>query len=781
MRVHQLDDGFAGFSSGSDLTLNFFPASFSADGVEVLVGPYGDEQRFAQLIRDHPSWSQWRDVDDAARVFVWNMSPSLSFPDRRFRPATVRLSENSPLFCRIMLGGIERHLCDLGFAKVDRDSFVKWEAGNLCANLNVPGFAPDPRVGVSPRITLQSFVTRFRGDGPITGLIVDVDYAVRMDVPLDVLVRASFDPRGKYVKLLPGAGGPDVYRDVLIGRVESVDGADVVLDDLRDPDLRRVPAAWCTLQAGWDALDDYLHLVTGERFADLKSRIRAKFVHAISPKERLRLIEGFARTKLLGPDGTLLSIGAGLTVAFGPAVRPREHSEHFPATELQNPSYSFDPESVKTDIVPDAGLKRWGPYSRARLSGQRLRILVLAPQRYKGQVEQFVQQFQQGIRGYTSTFNGFQRKYRLTGATFTERYFPVTTGPPGDAYYNAVVQALDESTDYDLCFVVIREDFRLLHTRANPYYVCKALLLSFGTTVQDMPIEKVRMPEANLQWILNTLSLATYAKAGGTPFVLKARQVEHHELIFGIGRSIEREPGSRLGAIEQIIGFTTVFRSDGDYLLNACTPYTDFANYERRLEEVILRSVAEVAASEGIADGEEIRLIFHVYKRTGRREVHAIENAIAKLTRYRLDYALLHVNDSHHFKLFDRRNQGSPDRFGKPDAATALTPPRRMVIELGPRERLINFIGPKQYRRRGTPAPVRVTLDRSSTFTDLVYLTQQVYEFSFLSWRSFNPGIQPVTILYSELMADLNSHLRQVAPWNQDLVRTKLKRKLWFI
>jgi hypothetical protein len=260
--------------------------------------------------------------------------------------------------------------------------------------------------------------------------------------------------------------------------------------------------------------------------------------------------------------------------------------------------------------------------------------------------------------------------------------------------------------------------------------------------------------------------------------VLKARQLGRHELVFGIGHSVQRPPGSRLGRQEQVIGFTTVFRSDGDYLLNACTPYTDIANYERRLEAVILKSVEEVADIEGIDDGGELRLIFHVYKTTGQREVRAIQNAIAKLTRFQVEFALLHVNDSHNFKLFDRTNQGRPWK-GQADFG-ALIAPRRVMIEIGPRERLINFVGPQQYRGRGTPMPVRVTLDRSSTFRDLDYLAQQAYEFSFLSWRSFNPGHQPVTVFYSELMAGLNNRLRQVAPWNEELVRTKLRRKLWF-
>src|SRR5205814_631950 len=157
---------------------------------------------------------------------------------------------------------------------------------------------------------------------------------------------------------------------------------------------------------------------------------------------------------------------------------------------------------------------------------------------------------------------------------------------------------------------------------------------SFGVPVQDLEIETLRKDERSLQFVLQNVALATYAKTGATPFVLRARQLERHELVFGIGKSDERVPGARLSAVQQVIGFTAVFRSDGDYLLNSCTPYTDVSQYERHLEDLVARVVPEVAKSEGIAAGETLRLVFHVYKSTGRREVGALENAIAKLPAY---------------------------------------------------------------------------------------------------------------------------------------------------
>jgi hypothetical protein len=47
--------------------------------------------------------------------------------------------------------------------------------------------------------------------------------------------------------------------------------------------------------------------------------------------------------------------------------------------------------------------------------------------------------------------------------------------------------------------------------------------------------------------------------------------------------------------------------------------------------------------------------------------------------------------------------------------------------------------------------------------------------------RSLNPGIKPVTILYSEFLADIVGHLRGVQQWSVELIQQKLGRRLWFI
>jgi hypothetical protein len=79
------------------------------------------------------------------------------------------------------------------------------------------------------------------------------------------------------------------------------------------------------------------------------------------------------------------------------------------------------------------------------------------------------------------------------------------------------------------------------------------------------------------------------------------------------------------------------------------------------------------------------------------------------------------------------------------------------------------------------PMPLRVTLDRSSTFTDLEYIVQQMYALSFMSARSMTPAIKPVTIGYAEQLARMTGHLRGVQAWTVEMIQNKLGRKLWFI
>jgi hypothetical protein len=81
--------------------------------------------------------------------------------------------------------------------------------------------------------------------------------------------------------------------------------------------------------------------------------------------------------------------------------------------------------------------------------------------------------------------------------------------------------------------------------------------------------------------------------------------------------------------------------------------------------------------------------------------------------------------------------------------------------------------------------PINIEFDKyqinSEPYYDLSYITQQIFSFTYLSWRSFLPGEQPATMLYSNLISKLLSKMRNVIGWDADNLNYGLKRKKWFL
>lgn len=321
---------------------------------------------------------------------------------------------------------------------------------------------------------------------------------------------------------------------------------------------------------------------------------------------------------------------------------------------------------------------------------------------------------------------------------------------------------------------MIEDRFKQFAVASNPYFVTKAFWLSHGVSVQEVTVEKAREWDSTLQYILNNIALQSYAKMGGTPWVLQADDAFKHEVIIGIGQRMIREKG-RLGGSERVVGYTSLFKSNGDYLLAACTPAESWDKYESALTKTIVAAVTDVVKQEGIEVGAEVRLIFHVFKSTGKREQSAIDAALKQLPAYRIEHSLVHINNDHSFLIFDRANSSNTV------SNVNFLPARGTVVALGERERLLHLVGPTQYRNRGMSAPLKLTLDHTSTFKDLDYLTGQVFGFSFMSWAGFHPITEPVTIAYSELIAGLTAELKKIPNMNVDMLLTELAAKRWFL
>ena len=76
---------------------------------------------------------------------------------------------------------------------------------------------------------------------------------------------------------------------------------------------------------------------------------------------------------------------------------------------------------------------------------------------------------------------------------------------------------------------------------------------------------------------------------------------------------------------------------------------------------------------------------------------------------------------------------------------------------------------------------MKISIHPDSTFSDIDYVTKQIFDLTFMSWRSFFPSTNPVTIKYSNLVVDLLGHFKAVPYWNPDTLFTRLRDSRWFL
>ena len=434
--------------------------------------------------------------------------------------------------------------------------------------------------------------------------------------------------------------------------------------------------------------------------------------------------------------------------------------------------------SITVPWPVDKQIDQHGPYDAESFPDKRVQIAVICPQNFVGEVEQFLRQFKEGVHSTSDRApfkQGILRKYHLNSCDFVFQEVAPSSSP-ANSYKIASLQLLKNYNPH-VAIVVIRKEHRQLADAENPYYVTKASLMAQGIPVQMVKIETVR--QRNKAYILNNLALATYAKLGGIPWTLAPNQDLAHEIIVGIGSACLTK--RRRGAGERIIGITTVFSGDGQYLLANSTSEVSSEDYLNALTDSLSETVGYLRSRYGWRPGDRVRFVFHQsFKRYKDVEADAVKNFANSLTEFQVTYAFVHVSDSHNWMLFDPSVNGVSFRSM---TKGSMVPQRGQIVHLGPHTALLTLSGPYQVKTplQGCPHPILVSIHESSTFKSLDYLTQQIFKLSFMSWRGFNPSTLPVSIDYSNMIVDLLGHLRHVKNWNPETLGTALRERRWFL
>ena len=619
---------------------------------------------------------------------------------------------------------------------------------------------------------------------PLFGLLCDARTRNLLLASCANLIAAGISPVGRYVLMdHPARDRRIADRPQNVGRVRAIDGDTLILEDHRDG-FDTVAAADARLSASGVDFDWCVTKLLGPAAVQVLDDATTRAAALHSGPNRLKMIEEtltFLRNQMLeAVPGAVFQIGTLLD----------SKRAGFPRSEMiGRPTLVFDPSGLRTDHWSKRGLKNNGPYDQRTFTPKKLNIAVICQARHEGQVEAFVAKFLDGMPDVktgrpgheTARYSdGFLRRFQLERPnvqTFT------TTNPNIDGYQDACKHGLEYAANvgiqWDLALVQIEEDFKTLPGHLNPYYGTKAILLKNHVAVQNFRLETMQQDPRGLVFTMNQMSLASYAKLGGRPWLLGAKQTVAHELVIGVGSHVASD--SRIGAGTRHVGITTVFSSDGGYHLSERTNVVRFDDYSAALAETLKGTIIRVRGEDNWKSTDRVRLIFHMFKPAKDVEADAINAAVEALDLDNVSYAFLHVAPSHPFVIFDKNQKGQPSFAPKKGI---LGPTRGLHLKLGDYESLVVFSGASELKQEtdGLPRACLLKLHRNSTFRDMTYLARQAFDFTAHSWRIMAPERFPITIKYSDLIAERLTGLKQVPGWDDDAVKFRdIGRTPWFL
>ena len=409
-------------------------------------------------------------------------------------------------------------------------------------------------------------------------------------------------------------------------------------------------------------------------------------------------------------------------------------SASFEPLQIPKPKYFYYNERTKGGYY-DKVVSELRPYSfdLFRIRNRKLNFLVVSPDEYEGSVGEYVVTLRRRLK----------ELFHLNNVEFHLEM----VNPP-ETYLN-VLNKID-AEDYDLAIIILSQRDKEIDSSRSPYYLTKAKLLNQRLPTQDLTIEVIRKSN----WIIdNNIALNVYSKLGGIAWTIEKSEKNISELIIGIGSTVD---DSR----ERIIGFANVFDYNGAYLVGDCSQLSTVNEYAKNLEYYLVSTLTKAFLKKGLSEGDRVRLIFHLFKEAGKKyELTAINNALKHFRQYDVQYSLVHLSYGHNFRIF--KDQGQ------------IRPNRGTFIQLSSRQALLHLGG-------RSIVPIQVRLDERSEYKDLYEITKQVLYFAHLSYRTFIPVGQPVTIKYPNLMAKMVSELKKVGGWDPEILN-KLNDKLWFI
>lgn len=752
--------------------LNCFTVTFSVESISVAQLPWSDEMNMREL-RQRVG-DEWFVLRRGAKILG---IPLVLEPTIEFGPisTTLPLSQYDGLdFMRARLDAALPSLLPAYQPErvrpfrflAQKDEFVSsFAATQRLPDLVRHGFTIKPRFELEART-----VELVEGELQV---VVAMSVAMQWEIVASIseLADADVDVAGLYV--IHKQPQPGERR--LVGRIKTLDRGAVALDETMDG-TESISADVVRLEGSKFSFKRCLSHLLGARYREFEAQRdiwEAKFTSGRSFDEVLRKFSRTARRVTLGPS-LFATIGAVLP------VQNTEESTVF--RQLPSVEYCFDAAKTKRKTIPWSGLTEYGPYDSDTFEKRTPRILVVVPRSEQNKAEQVFGTFLDGVPNGQYQL-GFARLFNLRQVKFDTCPIPdQRLGPTqyASAYRSTIEAHLSSGVNYDAALVVVPDVSRQMADAHNPYLHAKALLLTNGIPSQEIRVATLHQQETALQYTLRNIAVSLYAKMDGAPWTVSQPRTYNDEIVIGMGMA--EVAGSRVERRQRHMGITTVFLGDGNFLLSNISKECSYDEYPDVLKSSTKSILAEVKRRNGWEPGDRVRIVFHSSKPLKNVEIdELIAECVTDVAgEQTIEFASLQVSQDHPFKVVDLGQLGK--KYGR-TVKGVFVPSRGFVMQLGASTRLLATNGPDQIKRplSPLPTPLLVHLHKRSSSKSLDALTEQILKFTSMTWRSTSPAAMPVTIYYSELIAELLARFRTIPDWSPALLNTRLRASKWFL
>jgi hypothetical protein len=387
----------------------------------------------------------------------------------------------------------------------------------------------------------------------------------------------------------------------------------------------------------------------------------------------------------------------------------------------------FGEENTGTDVFE--GLKAFGPLQLPQAG--HIKVIMIY---YRGDEEAA-----QKLETYLNKSDGFPNTKKLTRLPYhVDRELDIVLPKDGDPVAGFREKlfnlSLQPGCTYYAFYLSPYTKFEDDITNKQIYYRIKELLLHRGIALQT--IEKGKLLK-DFSYSMANIGIAMIAKLGGIPWRLS--QPEEPELIIGFSAYRSQVNGAKF------VGSAVCFTNEGVFRELDCFPSDETWSIAGTAEKALIRFRQN--------NPEVRRMVIHFYKKMSYRELKPIEEMLGSL-HFDIPVIIVSINKTfgREFLAFDENFEGKMPLNGT-------------YFHLGNHQYLFcnNDRQTTQAIPGKLPLPVKLglqcnhegLLDNSALVEKLIH---QVYEFSFMHWRSVRQLRIPVTVTYPEMIA-------QILPW----------------